>query len=285
MKELGGQGVKCHMPGEVNGIKGVITGVPVSLTDEILRNQLMSEKVIDVKRLTSNRNEKRELSTTVMITVNGKLLPENVKMGYVCYPVRPFIKPALRCFNCQRLGHVAEVCKGKKRCCKCGGEHGYGECGDLVEPKCCICGGPHSAAYLGCIVQKQAVEAMKYKSEHNVSYAQAVKKVQNEQGNRISYEISKATETPNKGTERYKTNVDASMLMISKVSFIAFIAEVINCTAQTNKRTEKLKIIISAAARQLGITEVTVEKIQYLLGQAENNASSQETPDRQRLNI
>lgn len=284
MKEFGGAGVKCHVPGEVNSIKGVITGVPMSLSDEILKKQVMSEKIIDVKRLTSNRNGKREPSTTVMITVNGKLLPENVKMGYVCYPVRPFIKPALRCFNCQRLGHVAEVCKGKKRCCKCGGEHGYGECGDLVEPKCCNCGGPHSAAYLGCIAQKQAVEAIKYKSEHNVSYAQAVKKVQNEQGNRMSYGGSNAIETPNRGTERYKPDVDASMLMVSKVSFIAFIAEVINCTAQTNKRTEKLKIIISAAARQLGITEISIEKIQTLLEQSENNVRSQETPDRQSLN-
>lgn len=274
MKELGGLRVKCHVPGEVNGIKGVITGVPMSLSDEVLRNQLMNEKVIDVKRLSSNRNGKKEPCKTVMITVNGKKLPEKVKMGYICYPVRPFIKPALRCFNCQRLGHVADVCKGKKRCCKCGGEHGYEECGDLVEPKCCNCGGPHSAAYLGCIAQKQAMEAMKYKSEHNVSYAQAVKKVQNEQENRMSSERSNAIETSNRRAERSKTSVDADMLMISKVSFIAFIAEVINCTAQTNKRTEKLKIIISAAARQLGITEVSVEKIQTLLGQTENNAIS-----------
>lgn len=92
----------------------------------------------------------------------------------------------MRCFNCQRLGHVAEVCKGKKNCCKCGGEHDYGECGDIVGPKCCNCGGSHSAAYLGCIAQKQAMEAMKYKSVHNVSYAQAVKKIQNDQGNKIT---------------------------------------------------------------------------------------------------
>lgn len=72
--------------------------------------------------------------------------------------------------------------------------------------------------------------------------------------------------------------------MVGKGSFIAFIAEVISCTAQTNKRTDKLKIIISAAARQLGLTEVSVEILQTLLGQSENNASSQETPDRQRLN-
>lgn len=94
MKELGGIGVKCHVPGEMNVVKGVITGVPVSLTDEMLKKQIMGE-VTEVKRLTSNRNGKREVSTTVMVVVNGKILPDDVKIGYVCYSVRPFLKPAL----------------------------------------------------------------------------------------------------------------------------------------------------------------------------------------------
>lgn len=59
MKELGGLGVQCHVPGEVSGIKGVIFGVPISLSDETLRNQLMSEKVIEVKRLIKQKREKR----------------------------------------------------------------------------------------------------------------------------------------------------------------------------------------------------------------------------------
>lgn len=88
--------------------------------------------------MTSNRNGKREMSTTLKF----------------------------RCFNCQQLGHKER--KGKKICCKCWGEHDYGECGDIFGPKCCYCGGSHSGAYFGCIAQKQA---MKYKSVHNVSYA------------------------------------------------------------------------------------------------------------------
>lgn len=151
--------------------------------------------------MTSNRNGKREMSTTVVIDMNEKILPVNVKIGFLSYPVRPYIKPVLRCFNCQHLGHVAKVCKWKKRCCKCGGEHNNGECGVIVWPKCCNCGGYHSAAYLGCIAQKQAMEAMKYKSVHNISCAQAVKKIQNDQGNKIIDGNINEQEITSKGTD------------------------------------------------------------------------------------
>lgn len=83
----------------------------MTLTDEILRKQITGIKVTEVKWLTSNRNGKREMSTTVVIDMNEKILPVNVKIGFLSYPVRPYIKPVLRCFNCQHLGHVAEVCK------------------------------------------------------------------------------------------------------------------------------------------------------------------------------
>lgn len=134
--------------------------------------------VTEVQRLFTNRNGGREASTTVAVTFKCKRLPERIKIGYISYTVRPFVRPPLRCFKCQRLGHVAAVCKGGRRCCKCGGDHEYGRCGEGVEVKCCNCGGPHSAAYLGCEAQKQAMEAMKYKTLNNVSYAEAVKQVQ-----------------------------------------------------------------------------------------------------------
>lgn len=62
------------------------------------------------------------------------------------------------------------------------------------------------------------------------------------------------------------------MQMVSKVNFIAFIAEVINCTAQTNKQTDRKTV-----------TEISVEKIQTLLGQSENIASSQKASEQSKV--
>lgn len=55
--------------------------------------------------------------------------------------------PPLRCYKCQRYGHVAAQCRGKPRCAKCGGGHEYGGCGEKAELRFCSCGDPHSTAY------------------------------------------------------------------------------------------------------------------------------------------
>jgi hypothetical protein len=52
-----------------------------------------------------------------------------------------FVPSPLRCFKCQRIGHVAVDGKGRKIYAKCGGEHDYGECGSNVKVKCYNCGG------------------------------------------------------------------------------------------------------------------------------------------------
>ena len=65
---------------------------------------------------------------SVMITFEEKELPDKVFIGFMCYDVKLYIPPPLRCYKCQRFGHVAAVCKGKMRCSKCGGEHEYEDC-------------------------------------------------------------------------------------------------------------------------------------------------------------
>jgi len=55
--------------------------------------------------------------------------------------------------------------------------HEDGKCGQNENMKCCNCGGEHSAAFGGRPVQMQAKEVQKYKILNQVSYAEAVKKV------------------------------------------------------------------------------------------------------------
>lgn len=64
------------------------------------------------------------------------------------------------------------MCKGKRRCARCGGEHDYGQCGEGTKPKCCNCGGNHSVAYWGCEAE---VKVQQIRVKEKVSYAEAVR--------------------------------------------------------------------------------------------------------------
>lgn len=45
------------------------------------------------------------------------------------------------------------------------------------------------------------------------------------------------------------------------MALVTFIAEVVNCSAQTDSRTERIKIIIRAADKYLKIGGITIEQI------------------------
>ena len=160
------------------------------------------------------------------------------------YQVREYIPPPLRCYKCQKYGHVAAVCRGKARCGKCGGEdHEYGKCKQGVKVKCCNCGGEHSAAYKGCEAHKRAAEVQRVEVEEKVTYAEAIKQVK---------EKKEAVLTSGAGpgipgqrqhwhSQEIRQNgkeVKSKYIAVDNVKFIAFIAEVINCSAQTASKTE-----------------------------------------------
>ncbi len=105
--------------------------------------------------------------------------------------VRLYVPPPLRCYKCQKFGHVAAVCRGKQRCTRCGGKHEYGKCGQEVDPKCCNCGGDHSAGYGGCKVRKHAAQVQNVRIQEGLTYSEALKKVgKNLESGEKSKEIS-----------------------------------------------------------------------------------------------
>jgi hypothetical protein len=57
------------------------------------------------------------------------------------------------------------------------------------------------------------------------------------------------------------------MLIVKKVDVMVFIAHVINCTAQRNKMSKKLDIIVSAAQRFWSFQDFTAETWQRILSE------------------
>lgn len=50
-----------------------------------------------------------------------------------------------------------------------------------------------------------------------------------------------------------KQHMKEDALIVGKNEFVLFMVEVINCSSQTNRNTEKIKIIVRAAEKYLGL--------------------------------
>ncbi|CAJ1066432.1 uncharacterized protein LOC113119923 [Xyrichtys novacula] len=254
--------------------RGVIFGVPLSVSiDQIIEN-VKGAKVREAKRLKTTCEGEKCDSLSVLVTFDEERLPERVHIGYMSYGVRLYVPRPLRCFKCQKYGHVAAVCKGRQRCGKCAGEHEYGKCEIGAKIKCCNCGGEHTSAYRGCEVSKRAAEVQQMKTLHGITYAEAARRVR-----------VQATESNARTTERQEVRahegckrIKEDTMVVGKRDFILFMVEVVNCTAQTDKKTEKIKIIVRAAEKYLGLEAVGWEEVEDLL---KRGGSSSQNPSQQ----
>lgn len=143
---------------------------------------------------------------------------------------------SMRCFKCQQFGHMAKVCKGKRRCARCGRDHDYGMCGVGTKPRCCNC--EHSVAYRGCEVMKReaAVQLITVK----VSYAEAVKMAG--QGKQADKQGCRKEQTLISMVQEVEKRMSAE-----KRRLVTFVAGVINATAAVKSKTERIQIIVKAA--------------------------------------
>lgn len=236
---------------------GVISGIPPEVPTEEIKANMKGGKVVDVKRLKASRNGERVDSFSVMIKLDEKVLPGKMYIGFMSYDVRQYIPPPLRCFKCQKFGHVAAICKGKQKCGRCAGEHEYGQCEEGAKIKCINCGGEHSSAYRGCEASKRAAEVQKIKVTTGVTYAEAARKVP-VVPKKVSVTPLVSKSNPPCLSCR-KINDDT--LIIEKEAFLLFVADVINCSVQAKGNTERIRIIVKAAERYLGISNVGHEII------------------------
>jgi len=65
-----------------------------------------------------------------------------------------------RCYNCNRLGHIAKICSYKKTCSNCASE----ECNKKLcqtAPKCINCEGPHPSESIKCQKYLQLLKRLK----------------------------------------------------------------------------------------------------------------------------
>ena len=152
--------------------KGIIHGVDIEFTADDLKDGLQDPsgtKISEIRRLGNTKS--------VVITFKGTELPEFVFFGYLRFSVKLFIPTPIRCFKCQKFGHIAANCKKDVRCSRCGENHDIKNCNSEATEKCCNCGMNHKASSKDCRFYQERQTVLKVKPEQRISYSDAVKRV------------------------------------------------------------------------------------------------------------
>ncbi|GBN88413.1 hypothetical protein AVEN_170571-1 [Araneus ventricosus] len=107
-------------PKSLQSSKGVIScGELLNESEEKITEELKSQGVIHVRRITIRRDGQLLITKHLILTFDSYKLPENIKAGYMSLSVKTYIPNPLRCFKCQRFGHSKTSCRGTLTCARC----------------------------------------------------------------------------------------------------------------------------------------------------------------------
>ena len=115
------------------------------------------------------------------MTFNRSQLPKEIKVGYNLIKINPYIPNPLRCYNCQKFGHLETKCVKSAVCKKCresGSDHIELTCSNPI--KCANSQSDHPADSRNCLVWKREKEINNIKYTQNISFPEARKIVQSQ---------------------------------------------------------------------------------------------------------
>ncbi|KAL1438638.1 hypothetical protein MTO96_047887 [Rhipicephalus appendiculatus] len=125
--ELAGVAVEARVPYSYTANYGKIQDVPLSYTNEDLRDYLRDQGVVSARRLTTftpedgGKVKEVRRRSVILEFAKDSPLPKRVTLGFCSYPVTEYVGAATQCYKCQRHGHIARHCNGPVRCKVCAG--------------------------------------------------------------------------------------------------------------------------------------------------------------------
>ena len=111
-------------------------------------------------------------TNTLILTFNTPKIPESLKVCYLNIPVSQFVPNPLRCYRCQKFGHVTSKCKHSETCARCS-ETGHKDESCKKAFKCVNCGECHAAYNKKCSVYKKEYDIQSIRVSRNISFFEA----------------------------------------------------------------------------------------------------------------
>ena len=155
----------------LNSSKGVVRNWELARTDpdEIKEN---IPSIIDVQRIVVKRNNVEVKTNTLILTFNSPKIPECLKVCYLNIPVSQFVPNPLRCYKCQKFGHVTSKCKHSETCARCS-ETGHKDDSCTKAFKCANCGECHTAYSKKCSIYKREYDIQSIRVSKHISFFEA----------------------------------------------------------------------------------------------------------------
>ncbi|GFU33733.1 uncharacterized protein TNCV_2048011 [Trichonephila clavipes] len=162
-------------PKSIKKLRGVISEPDLLSTPESEILEGFSDQGYDSSQANNNKKNSNIIPKKhLILTFNSPKLPSTVKAGYLNCKIRAYIPNPLRCFKCQRFGHLQIACRGQLTCSRCASVgHSSADCS--LELNCVNCSQPHSSDSKQCPKWKAEKGIQAIKTNRNISYLEARK--------------------------------------------------------------------------------------------------------------
>ena len=170
-----GQEVNIYPHKTLNSSRGVVRCRDLSYcTIEEIEENLSSQGVTAVKRVSVRRDNTTLQTNTYFLSFNSPTVPKYIKVGFLKVNVSVYVPNPMRCYRCQKFGHTESRCTKTPVCGRCsfvGKEHDYSSCTN--EIKCLNCGDSHLSSSKNCPIWKLEKETLTIKYTENVNFPDA----------------------------------------------------------------------------------------------------------------
>ena len=171
LNQLQGKPVTFSILETARSTTGIVQRVPAEITTALLR--ATNPKVRTAERMTVwDPETKTTVETMSVKIVYEGTLPSSIPIGFLgTFSVRPYTPDPIRCYKCQRYGHMSRMCHQRHSTCGiCSGRHQTSVCvqrrkAETVVTKCFNCKGNHVTASKACPVRRAKAQALQKASQ------------------------------------------------------------------------------------------------------------------------
>ena len=248
-------------------IKGIIHGIPLDTDISEIEKELQSqnscvEKAFRLQKFDKIQEKKIDTESIIIVLTSEIDFPSHVYLGYRRLTVKEFVPHPIRCFKCQKFGHISKNCRGKQKCPLCSENHSFVECQNKENKKCTNCGGSHSAGFKGCPVFVKAKEIKEFSVKKKITYAEATKQIKLIKNMENQTEQTPVVENINE--DQVINKIFEKIINQSKQNKEQIVDEIVEQMHTQNKQNEEQiidKIVEQVETKSKENEEKTLEKI------------------------